>query len=441
MTPTPRRSLAACLTACLTACCLTAGCAGTAAQPEAAAPPVAAAPPEVVPPEVAPPKLAVRPDPAPPVAAAERDVASLPADPADRVSEAEARAFGQAFEEAIRGGDPLAIRAMLDPLALARRSQRGARLTPRGLVELRQTSAMILQQMFSAGLAQRLLPGESYEFLRVVRRPGRTPERRVLMRLWKTDEWTYHELVLEPGPGGRPRVADLWNVGTGESLGDLLARAAQELAARDVPGASLPPELVVLGEMRLALNVGDGRAALRAYEAAPPEVRQSRALLMARLNAAPLVSVADYERAFVEFAASLGEGDPTLAVWTIEKAAFDADYAAALAAVDAVEAYAGGDPALDVLRANIHTVAGDFTPAKAAAARAAEADPRLADAHFLLIDDALRRWDFDEVLARLRTLRGLGVEVGDLRENLVYSDFLPTPQYQTWLAEQQAAGG
>ena len=106
---------------------------------------------------------------------------------------------------------------MLNPLALARRAQGEEPLTPALTMELRSACSMALHQSFVVEIGQSLEPGERYDFIGVVDRPGKTPPLRPLFRVWTNEGLNYHELIVEPDLGGNLRLADVWSLSTGET--------------------------------------------------------------------------------------------------------------------------------------------------------------------------------------------------------------------------------
>ncbi len=177
--------------------------------------------------------------------------------------------------------------------------------------------------------------------------------------------------------------------------------------------------------------------ALRAFGGLPAELRKEKWILILRLNAAIksddedeyISALSDFRKVFpsetwIEF----------LSVdYYLEKKEFDQ----ALAAIDSQAAAIGGDPYLDVMRANALLSADRTEDALKAVRTAMNADPTLQDAHWTLLEIRLQQKDFREALNCMKDIDSRFVcDWAGMEQNLQYAEFIKSPQYAEWLAHR-----
>jgi hypothetical protein len=107
--------------------------------------------------------------------------------------------------------------------------------------------------------------------------------------------------------------------------------------------------------------------------------------------------------------------------------------------IDRLDKRVGGDPQLDVIRANVRAAQGDWAGARRVLLLALDEDPLLEDAWLALVDVALGLEDHELTASTLSRLEELGYEWPDLREVPEFSAFCASPAYRAWMLERGVA--
>ena len=103
--------------------------------------------------------------------------------------------------------------------------------------------------------------------------------------------------------------------------------------------------------------------ALKIYQQFPPELKKDKDLLLIRLQAAHDVSDQEYSGAIEDFRATHPD-DACVELLSIGYYLLKKDSPRAFACIDRFEKAVGGDPYLNVMRANIHTDAKEYDAAR-----------------------------------------------------------------------------
>ena len=140
-----------------------------------------------------------------------------------------------------------------------------------------------------------------------------------------------------------------------------------------------------------------------------------------------------YGKALADFRAAHGR-EKGVDLILIDALLLQKQYAEALASIDRVDAALGGDPYLDVMRANVLLTSGDLEKAKAAARRAVERDPALPEAYWSLLSISLVQNDHAETTRLLETVRDqLEIELADLTTLPDYARYIQTVEYAQFM--------
>ena len=344
-----------------------------------------------------------------------------------------ALAQAKAIEAAVQARDSKVIRQIFDSPALAGRAMARVEALPMAEAQVQAQ----LRDFYADMFAREVFPWSEaggYQFLRAVRRPDDPQRPRLLFRLVTPQGINYHEHLLHPGTG---RVIDTYVLLTGDTLASVMGSTLERNASALMPGGSLPRELRLLEEMQASLAEEDPASAIKAYNSAPQRVRENTVVLLTRLRAATALPESRERDAAIAEATDdlrrvLGEDSPAAALMSVDAYLAAGRSDDAMAAVDLINRWTGGDPYLDVLRANILLGQGEVEIARVVAEAAVRATD-LPGAHATLLDIALAQRDHDTTLRQLRTLRDrFGWTFTDIRSAAGFEEFVKSPQFGTW---------
>ena len=129
--------------------------------------------------------------------------------------------------------------------------------------------------------------------------------------------------------------------------------------------------------------------------------------------------------------------DPSLLVNAIALHGLHKRYDQQLAAIEKLDRAIGGDPYLELHRADAYQALGKLDEALAAARRAVEREPTLGDAWWGLLTQQVASARFGEVaptLSRLRDTFGAQVDRETLAADERYKALVDSPDYAAWEA-------
>src|SRR5262249_55927714 len=110
------------------------------------------------------------------------------------------------------------------------------------------------------------------------------------------------------------------------------------------------------------------------------------------------------------------------------------EFTRALESIDRVDKSVGGDPYLDLARADINESQGNLERARRLAFQAIEREPNLLHAYLAVVGLSLKTKNYDETLAMLKELdRKFGIDMKDLKTVPEYAGFARSPQFRQWL--------
>jgi len=136
----------------------------------------------------------------------------------------------------------------------------------------------------------------------------------------------------------------------------------------------------------------------------------------------------------VEEGRRLFPNDPAIEWFSVNYFLVKKEYDKALRCIEAVENAVGGDPYLQAKRAQVFVDAGRLQQAKAAAEKAVELEPGLADAYWSRVDVAVKEKNHKDTLDWLkRVVEETDDEVEDLTTAPEYGEFIKSPQHKEWL--------
>ena len=283
-----------------------------------------------------------------------------------------------------------------------------------------------------------------FTFLRV--HDGEDGSRRVMFRILADGGVNYVDFLLARRPGNRVRAVDLFVFMSSELMSKTLRRAFVPVAAHANRGVlerlagsegEFMKNLPTIEKMNASLRDGRPKEVLAAYKTLPPGLRKDKNFQLMRLRAAQAVDEGEYAAA-IEDLRKEHPDDPCIDMISIDGYTFKKDYRQAVACVDRLDKAIGGDPYLNVLRANLLLEVPDLDAADRAARAAVAAEPTLVDAYWTRVAVTLKRKDFAETARLLGQItRRFHIQVADLTAQPLYAEFVKSPEYEEWRKSQE----
>lgn len=369
-----------------------------------------------------------------------------PADPAEQPTDDECQTFGQTFEKLVVSGNVAEVNQMIDWDTLLGRATAG----PQAADKFRAEYQLGLRQKLATapGLAGQMVDqakkGGDYRFLRVHTVDG---QKRALVRLMTGEQGNlnYHDLVLVRRPGGQVGLADMFMFASGEFLTTTMRRAYLPMAAESSPTVldELTPnetefvqQLPRLGAMSVERNEGRPENALEIYAQLPMSLQRDKSVLMLRLSSAEHIGEREYDAAVGEFRRAFPD-EPCLDLAAVETYMGQERWELARGCLDRLEKSVGGDPYLNVLRANLSLAEDKCGDARKFAQSAIDAEDSLALAYWSLVAISLKERNYDETSRLLNVISAkFHSDFNDLKAIPDYLDYVKSPQYRKWAEKQ-----
>jgi tetratricopeptide (TPR) repeat protein len=189
--------------------------------------------------------------------------------------------------------------------------------------------------------------------------------------------------------------------------------------------------------MTAAVQNGQPQRAIAIYRKLPLSLQKDKSLLLIRYRAAAELQDDEYTKAMDDFR-KYHPDDPCIDIICVDAHFQDGEFDEALACVDRLDEAVGGDPYLELIRANVCIQDEDYDGARKLAHKALEAEEDLIDAQWCLITISLAEKDFDETSRLLTKLaEEFGMEFDDLTQVPEYAEYVKSPQYRQWLESQR----
>ncbi len=262
--------------------------------------------------------------------------------------------------------------------------------------------------------------GASAQFLRIREREGKTT---ALFRLLGDETFAHLELLLVPDDAGRPAIEDVVFLAHGTRFSDAIVD---------------PRDNGSVGRLRSLAGTGHHKEVLLGLAALPPSLQERGDVLLLRLEVARELAGVDYDDAAarIEAAAARRSGLEHL-MYIVHHGR--EQHARCAGDLDALDRAVGGDPYLDVLRAQHRLIAEDLAGAASFAQAARTADPSLYEAHSTLLAVALRQGDHAQALELMTHIEEeFGDSFEDLAEAADFEGFRGSPQHAAWLERHVA---
>src|SRR5689334_59271 len=139
-----------------------------------------------------------------------------------------------------------------------------------------------LGKTLGTGIVKGIGDKGSYTFLGIKTIDG---ERRPILRLLSDQGLNFHELIVEAGADGKPRIVDIYIVMTAESLVQT-ERRMYLMVSHMGANQKLDPNMESLVTMTEKWQKQDFQGTLDAYDAAPDKLKRDRVMSLYRIMAA-----------------------------------------------------------------------------------------------------------------------------------------------------------
>jgi protein involved in temperature-dependent protein secretion len=256
----------------------------------------------------------------------------------------------------------------------------------------------------------------------------------------------YHDMVVVKQLGGRIRVVDIYVYLSAEMISSTMRRTYISIAASQNKSIleklsgkekEFAEHFREFARMAALLRSKQFRRATQIYDRLPKSLQKDKNVLILRLLASQEVSDEEYVKAIDAFRRH-HPNDPCVDIMSIDRNILDEKYDDALDSVGRIDKSVGGDPYLDVLRANLLFLKEDFPLAKKRAQRAIKAEPTLISAQWVLVNLSLIEGEFDETTRLLNVINEkFEVEFEDLTTVPEYSEYVRSPQHKKWLESRK----
>lgn len=349
-----------------------------------------------------------------------------------QASNKEAEELATAFAAAMSAGDLDTALAYFDFSAFAALATAEASLKPPASGDVAQR-LQLAQQMGSAGV-EALLQSQSetaspWRLLHVRRREEHSS---AIVRTIGQSGLRYYELLIAR-VNDSPRVIDMWVFTTGERLTGQIARW-MHAGGNPAPDQNLTPAQRMQRLLERAVQTQNYALALEIFAELPEAERQELGVQRLRLQAAQATSPEAGQTALEELIQLYPE-DAGVALQAIAIRQEQQRYSAALGSIDLVDRAVGGDPYLNVLRAQAFRGDGDFIKARERIAQAIEAEPDLQEAYWERVMISLAEKNYADTARALEAIRGrFAVTFLALETIPDYAGFVASPEYQAWRA-------
>src|SRR5215471_10608946 len=215
-------------------------------------------------------------------------------------------------------------------------------------------------------IVELVVKGAPYKFLRAHVEGG---QQRLLFRIAVPDgeEFNYHDVILSRRPDGKVRATDVYILSNGELLSQTTRRAfiMSTLRLAEASTAKLQgiePEFQQhfkkIELMNDLIRIGRYQEVLPLYDQLPLRLQRDKNVMLTRLAAAQAVGGDVFKAAIDDFRTYFPD-DPSIERFSIVYYIDKRDFSAALSKVDVIEKAIGGDPYLDVIRANLQLEANN----------------------------------------------------------------------------------
>ena len=359
-----------------------------------------------------------------------------------KITLTEAEALGRSLEQAVQHNNAAEFAKLLDFVAMV---EHGMPENMRGTAQTKEVTRGILSTL-SGNLLNDLSAGD-YRFLSV----EETPEGAAAhMRLILPDgSLNYHRLTIGRNAGQQPVAVDIYVYIYGEPLSHTLGRMMGQLS-----GGSEADSLAVAQGMQramAALQAGKPATTEAILSALPPRWQKQKSIMQMRIMAAEGVAAQKmqagnpignaYREAVEAFQAAFPKAD-NLPLIMMSYHFLGQDFPKAAKAVDQLDQQVGGDPYLNLFRANIAMGQNHAEAARGFVETLIKALPdKATEGYGILLDQAIETQNHVETT---RVLKALEAETPvrfpiDFNKAEPFDNYMASPEYEKWKAYKNEA--
>jgi predicted Zn-dependent protease len=250
-------------------------------------------------------------------------------------------------------------------------------------------------------------------------------------------------LALRPGPV--VKAVDIYVVAAGEQMSQTLRRLylmsaaqmnpslLQRLSGRD---GDFVKNMERFQELITQFQAGNGEAALTAYRQLPQSMREEKSSMLIAAQAAALVDDNEYVSMLEEFR-RVHSNDPCSDIISIDYYFMRKEFDPALECINRLDTAVGGDPYLNIHRAQIMVERGELDEARKLCETAIETSPDEVDLHWVVVTVTLHQKKFADTVTWLNRLESeFNLEMSNLQNVPEYSEFVQSPEYSAWMEER-----
>ncbi len=359
-----------------------------------------------------------------------------------KITLTEAEALGRSLEQAVQHNNAAEFAKLLDFVAMV---EHGMPENMRGTAQTKEVTRGILSTL-SGNLLNDLSAGD-YRFLSV----EETPEGAAAhMRLILPDgSLNYHRLTIGRNAGQQPVAVDIYVYIYGEPLSHTLGRMMGQLS-----GGSEADSLAVAQGMQramAALQAGKPATTEAILSALPPRWQKQKSIMQMRIMAAEGVAAQKmqagnpignaYREAVEAFQAAFPKAN-NLPLIMMSYHFLGQDFPKAAKAVDQLDQQVGGDPYLNLMRANIAVGQNDAQAARGFVEALIKALPDKApEGYGILLDQAIEIQNHVETTRILKTLEAetpVRFPI-DFNKAELFAAYMASPEYEKWKAYKNGA--
>lgn len=282
-----------------------------------------------------------------------------------------------------------------------------------------------------------------FTYLRFLRARSSGGMRKAIFRFTGPTGLSYLEFFLTTQADGEVIAWDCEPYVSGERLSLTLRRLWAPTVAQLDPmfkkhmgkrAKLLAENLLTVGKLSEAKRKGEYENGIRIYNTLPPLVQEELACMLSVMQCyLQLERYEDFD-AINEKYKQLHGSATNQELLSLDAYFMAGRYEDAMQVVDALDVRVGGDPYLNMARANLIYMQDDYAKAQRLYDACLAWDPTMGDFYVGSIDIALVEEDWPRVTQMLFGLAQQGIELGDLEADEAYEGYVQTDEYKKWKA-------
>ena len=271
-----------------------------------------------------------------------------------------------------------------------------------------------------------------------------------LIRFYGSEtELIYQEITIARGTRNQPAIVDAMALAVGEPTTATMRRFFLAALASDSRGLLqrltkqdnvLIKNLGMIQEYNRAQKQQDLLTVVNTYDAFPSELQRIKIFAVAAITAAvELDDTKRYERLMSQYRQWYPD-DPSLNLLLIDFYAVKNMPKEMLATIDRLDEAVGGDPFLNLLRAQVSLGEENWKEARELATKVIEQVPDAEYSYWTVFDAAFAERDFDMAVEMLKVLHDkFRVDVRNLEKGKDYKALTESKPYRAWIEQQSSS--